>query len=433
MENKIVITIHNLGPIKDSSITVEDLSVLIGPQASGKSTIAKVVYYFLTIKDDFAAQFALSRGNEENPGKSTLRDLKKRLRKKFLGIFGTSWDMPDDMNLCCRYADGISICIFLAQDRDPIAEQPSRKEVDFDFGDKLLDCIRQNDESTRFTAEQQKEAKNFFDTLFSEPFDVVYVPAGREMLTLLSDRLAYIFADPDVTEPRSIDYCTQSYVRLVLKLRPSFGNGTQGLLDDKLRLTTDEVNQQALGKMQDIIDRILKGRYFCVNSEERIRIDENHYVKLNFASSGQQESVWVLNLLYYYLLQNRRMFLIIEEPESHLYPDSQNLMTMAIAQFMNCGNQAMMTTHSPYILGALNNCLYASSFAESKERDAIIDPAFVISPKQFSAWFMKEGNARSAMLENLIDNDLIDEASEVINGKMDQLMEMKWKQEAKNG
>ena len=433
LANRIMITIQNLGPVKDSTMSIEDLSVLIGLQAGGKSTITKVVYFFLTIKDDFASLFTLPRGSEEESQQSTLRDLKKRLREKFLGIFGATWGMPDDMYIFCQYAAGISIRVFLSPVRGAAADL-SRNYVDFDFGDRLMDCICQNDKSPRFTPDQQKKAKEFFDTLFFEPFDVVYVPAGREMVTLLSDRLAYIFTDPDVTDSRSIDYCTQSFVRLVLKLRPSFENGTQGLLSDKLHLTTDKVDQHALGKLQDIIDHILMGRYFFVNGEEKIRIDGNHDVKLNFASSGQQESVWVLNLLYYYMLQNRRMFLIIEEPESHLYPGSQNLMTMAIAQFVNYGSQVMMTTNSPYILGALNNCLCASGLAESKERDAIIDPSCVISPRQFDAWFMKDGYSEKAMLDDLIDNDLIDGASKEINGKMDQLMGLIWKQrESQNG
>ena len=372
MANRIMITIQNLGPVKDSTMSIEDLSVLIGLQAGGKSTITKVVYFFLTIKDDFASLFTLPRGSEEESQQSTLRDLKKRLREKFLGIFGATWGMPDDMYIFCQYAAGISIRVFLSPVRGAAADL-SRNYVDFDFGDRLMDCICQNDKSPRFTPDQQKKAKEFFDTLFFEPFDVVYVPAGR-------------------------------------------------------------VDQHALGKLQDIIDHILMGRYFFVNGEEKIRIDGNHDVKLNFASSGQQESVWVLNLLYYYMLQNRRMFLIIEEPESHLYPGSQNLMTMAIAQFVNYGSQVMMTTNSPYILGALNNCLCASGLAESKERDAIIDPSCVISPRQFDAWFMKDGYSEKAMLDDLIDNDLIDGASKEINGKMDQLMGLIWKQrESQNG
>ena len=33
--------------------------------------------------------------------------------------------------------------------------------------------------------------------------------------------------------------------------------------------------------------------------------------------------MWLFNLLFYYLIEQRKVFLIVEEPESHLYPASQ--------------------------------------------------------------------------------------------------------------
>lgn len=47
-----VIEINNLGPVKHCCMTLEDFCVLTGPQASGKSTIAKAIFFFRTIKDD---------------------------------------------------------------------------------------------------------------------------------------------------------------------------------------------------------------------------------------------------------------------------------------------------------------------------------------------------------------------------------------------
>ncbi|MFQ7748765.1 MAG: hypothetical protein ACLRJV_16535 [Eubacteriales bacterium] len=39
-------------------------------------------------------------------------------------------------------------------------------------------------------------------------------------------------------------------------------------------------------------------------------------MKINLASSCQQEVVWLFNLLFYYLIEQRKVFLIVEEPES---------------------------------------------------------------------------------------------------------------------
>ena len=41
---------------------------------------------------------------------------------------------------------------------------------------------------------------------------------------------------------------------------------------------------------------ILKGEYRNIEGEERLLVSDSQYVKLNFASSGQQEVVFVYNL-----------------------------------------------------------------------------------------------------------------------------------------
>ena len=39
------LTVHNLGPIQDCEIELENFCVLTGPQASGKSTAAKAIFF----------------------------------------------------------------------------------------------------------------------------------------------------------------------------------------------------------------------------------------------------------------------------------------------------------------------------------------------------------------------------------------------------
>lgn len=49
--------IENFGPIKKCEFTVDDFCVLTGAQASGKSTIAKVIFYFRTVADEIVMSF----------------------------------------------------------------------------------------------------------------------------------------------------------------------------------------------------------------------------------------------------------------------------------------------------------------------------------------------------------------------------------------
>ena len=44
------IEIRNFGPIKELNLDIKDFSIFIGPQASGKSTIAQNNFLFQVIK-----------------------------------------------------------------------------------------------------------------------------------------------------------------------------------------------------------------------------------------------------------------------------------------------------------------------------------------------------------------------------------------------
>ena len=46
------LTIDRLGPVQHCELAVRQYTVLTGFQAAGKSTVAKVIYFFRTMKDD---------------------------------------------------------------------------------------------------------------------------------------------------------------------------------------------------------------------------------------------------------------------------------------------------------------------------------------------------------------------------------------------
>lgn len=168
-------------------------------------------------------------------------------------------------------------------------------------------------------------------------------------------------------------------------------------------------------------------------------ISDDHYVKINFASSGQQESVWILNVIFYYILHNKKTYFIIEEPESHLFPNAQKLITEFIAMAQNNGqNGVFITTHSPYILGTINNLLYAnkiSSFVNRAELQQIVTQNKWISFEKLSAFYIEKGIAQECVDREFeaIKNEVIDGASEDINEDYDKMVCLKEKYAVNNG
>ena len=92
----------------------------------------------------------------------------------------------------------------------------------------------------------------------------------------------------------------------------------------------------------------------------------------------------------------------------------------------NCGHSVVLTTHSPYVLGTLNNLLYASVLSEQgiKGVDKVISPSLWLDDKKFDSWFVKNGTAENCMDRELhmIQNERIDEISKEINDEFERLL-----------
>lgn len=421
------IVLSNFGPVKECEISLNDMLVLSGPQANGKSTIAKAIFFFRTIKEDILDMMMLGTDGEI-PERWRIR-LTKRLKDKFMQLFGSSYGMSNAMKAVYYYTDKTYIQIDLSPNYH-VSGGPNYINVKFSrsIAQYLNDLDRGNYDNmsrTELEYERQRLIK-----LFSDEYETIFIPAGRSIITLLTMQLNYIFTTMSENQKRNIDYCTQKYVDLILRLRPSFSHGLAGALSDKLHLTQKDFNVTLVKKTEKLINEILKGRYQNENGEERLYLEDSNrqYVKINFASSGQQETVWITNILFYYLLENKQVFLIVEEPETHLYPAAQKQIAELLALFMKNGNCELITTHSPYILGEFNNLIYACEIYKRgiKKVSELIDSDLYIDSENMNAYHLNNGELCDMKEESmgLIRNESIEGASADITDECDALYEI---------
>ena len=212
-----------------------------------------------------------------------------------------------------------------------------------------------------------------------------------------------------------------------------FATGMEGVWTSEkdAKKRSKEINP-AINQLIEEANRVLCGKYKYVDGDERLYLDDKRYMKINLSSSGQQEIVWVFNLLFYYLLEDKRVFLILEEPESHLYPESQRIVGEILALFSNCKNSALVTTHSPYLLGTFNYLLMAHQLPAEKQEiiKKTIHKKRWLDPKVTSAMFIQDGKVHEAISSEdnltLIQNDKIDGASQIINERTDLILEQLW-------
>lgn len=430
--------INKLGPIEQCELECSHFMTLTGFQASGKSTIARAIYFFRTIKEDItelvkalAFNSAHKRRFDRNFQTENMDGLKNKLenhlRDKFIRTFGSAWEMSNEMVLEYAYTETCSIKITLNNDLN----YTTPDYIWITFSKDFIEFLHQYNKPLPATelGVSEKELKLFqtdLCRLLDDEYTVVYIPAGRSMITLLSQQLSYIYATMDDTQKRSLDSCTKDYLERILRLKPEFSDGLHRLMAFSAchAFLPSKIFAQASG----LIRKILRGSYRYINGEEQIVLDNGQSVKIHLSSSGQQECVWILNLLFYYLLHQKPILFIIEEPESHLFPESQKYITELIALVSNCKHSVLLTTHSPYVLGTLNNLLYAHTFKTEHRNEAgnIIPPSFWIDWKYFDSWFVKNGGIENCMDSDIhmIQNERIDEISKVINEDFDRLLEL---------
>lgn len=421
------IVINKLGPIKHCNLEIKDFMVFTGPQASGKSTIAKSIFFFKNIKNLLLMQINKRfLGENDTVELSTKNRLLKEIRSNFLQTFGTTWCMDNDMSIEYYYTDTIYIKICLKN--DPV----SPNYIWIDLSEEWINFLKTYDNmqiDALTHARNNGSIKKDIDEFFENGEEVIYIPAGRSMMTLFSSQLMFMYSVMNDDQKRSLDYCTQNYLERIMQLKPSFVNSIQTLIKNKIELTDVKIDRENLQQCADLMKQILHGEYRNIDGEERLQVAADRYVKINFASSGQQEAVWILNVVFYYLLNNKKSFFIIEEPESHLFPNAQKLITEFISLAKNGGNKILLTTHSPYILGTINNMLYANKISKEVNKtklEKIINPLKWLDFEKLSAYYVETGVIQSCLDEdfNAINNEIIDGASDEINADYEKMVDL---------
>lgn len=431
MENKIVI--RNFGPVKEAEINLDNkFQIFIGAQASGKSTICKIVYFCQKIRDytlDFlmdSEQFTQNHQNEY------FNNYLKYLTRKFMGCFGTTKHMPrfsieytighNRININLN-TDGYvrflfdnslksEICALINQASDMFLNRLNNDEVS-----TIMDNITA-------IGVMKRHLKDVLFDIFQNDVEVIYIPAGRSLLATMSEQLY----DVSISH---MDLTMQEFINLIRTTKSKFGCKIPEMVKNYTKTVKGQINNAAIDQAYLLIKKILKADYTNESDGEKIYFDENHWVKLMYGSSGQQEVLWILMLVFIAILEKKKSFIVIEEPEAHLFPIAQKDIISLISLMVNVTNSSIIiTTHSPYILTSTNILLYSDKVEsmQGKELKTIIPKNLRVSYDTFAAY--KVGNFNETMVSlldaesHMISTDYIDEVSSITNLELDELINM---------
>lgn len=444
------LSIHQFGPISHIEIEVKDLLIFIGSQASGKSTVSKAIFFFKSLRDDLTSYLYQCYNQQNFEHSVTKTNFVKRAKQKFLKIYGSVLQFPD-MQLTYQYGNGMKMIVKTAADGryiDIIFDDYFRekfRELVYKF-QQLHEQLKHQSffsSSREISAIKAQETALFeqinheLNLLFNDERDLLFLPSGRSLITILSQQRYNIDMGDDFTfgddlpadKSIKLDYLMQSFIQRIDNAKPIFNQNFTDLMAAAIANSGNAEKQRVIRLAENIVNSILKGAYRYQNGMERIDFGNGQSTLINFASSGQQEVVWILLLILLLILNQRQVFLVIEEPEAHLFPVAQKQIIDLIALLANqTDNQVVLTTHSPYILSSFNNLLYAHKLgAEKAEKiSQVVDRSLWLDSNRLDAYMLAEGNARSIMDTEigLIESAEIDKASEIIVDIFNQLFEL---------
>lgn len=437
------VTIKQFGPIREIDIDLDkSLEVVIGPQASGKSTFSKVVYFCRKIRDYFLQYLNNVANTEYYYTDELYTKFLKYIRRPFLGYFGTTKHM-EKFSIRYDYEKETKRFVIIELDDDRYAKFTFSSAMREDIRNMIRAAVKvatENNDlsfSINFLAQATfaARAEKMVQQIFKDDYMLLYIPAGRNLLATLPDGIVpkgiplsdRLDRDGEIDISQT-DLITQEFVQYIRSMRSSFGSRLEEIVQNYLKTVRGQIRNQDVELACQLIHDILRGDYVYDKDGEKLYYDDEHWVKMMFGSSGQQEIVWALNIIFLAILKNEKTFLVFEEPESHLFPDSQEKIAQLAALLIYSSNsQVIITTHSPYMLTAFNLLIYSGEREKKASAEtSVIRKEFRIVPGSVGAYFI---SAEKGCLKNIVGDQMglidalqIDGISESINERMDKIL-----------
>lgn len=432
------IVIKNFGPLTDVELEIKDLMLFIGPQASGKSTIAKLIYFFRQIK--FSLEDTILESKRYKDVLSEIKEISSTIverlfGKDFLNSGQAKFTFAQNKEVSISFKRGSKFNLEISdfeKDLEELFEKVQREKKKII---KEKDFVKNDFRNIH----QKIELRDSLSKIFHDESSLTeFILASRSLISTIY-KPVYMEGNSNLSESFLIDEFINTKSRLSQSYY--FQEGTQKFID---RILSYKKGMKAsspkklMKLVKNIIEtKILKASYIGERNlirgiEDKLLIENGNAIPLLWSSSGQQESLWMLLFLMFLTFATERAMSVFEEPEAHLYPESQKYVVDLFGLYLNAhkNNQLVITTHSPYILTAFNNLIYAHQVGHKKEKEVseIIPKEMWIDPERVGAYFVDGGKVRSIVDPelNLIKAEEIDSASNLINEEYSKLSDLYW-------
>ncbi len=399
---------RNIGPVRDATLELGDLTVIAGRNNTGKTYIVYSLYGFLKMWGEFLEtpigrlgagrlmkrqpqalfpdwqnvdEAVIREGRAEFPlDGETLHQQRRKVLQEIANAFSKR-DLRDVFSSRGDDFEGSFVEVELGEAarndsssvRIPFSGRSSLS-IEYD-GNKVVIAVEgvkdQRISRLRYTTDRYY-SRFLLEGYFPEPF---ILSAERFGISLfhreldfakneLVDMLQKWRDGKSRTRISPLLFVDRTTSRYTLPIKDNI-NYTRSIAE--LQGAKSEIYEN---KLFDSIKNMMEGYYSSSGDEiqfiSKARGGKRRFkIPLHLASS----SVRGLSDLYFFLrhMAKRNHLLIIDEPESHLDTANQILLARLLARFVNTGLKVLITTHSDYLIKEINNLIMLSQSFEDKD------------------------------------------------------------------
>ena len=380
------IIIRNVGPVNEVEFDLNKVNVIIGPQSSGKSTIDKIACYCSWVEKRASQDLSFDFfKRDDNFIKELVRFHKIEgylkptsyisYKSEVINIEYTHEPKQLSMDWVERYEFENSKIAYIPAERNLVAAIPNWFEVKL-HDNNTLSYMKDWGESRQIHTKE---------TPFQIPgIEAAYYYEGGNDYVKTDDNGILLLTN------------TSSGYQSIIPLNVLLHYLTTWIYNNDSPTSVEKEK-----RMNHIIDQLYENLVLnevdidISNKEDLSKFFEEFMTTNASSKLGCLRDTWSHTWKRFTVHGYSRLF--IEEPEQNLFPSTQMALIYNMLELLNNpdkDHKLFITTHSPYILYALNNCILGGLIQDNIPTDIFSEISFknsFVNPKDVSVWEMKDG------------------------------------------
>lgn len=433
------IKLWNLGSIKEAEVDLRPLTVIIGPNNSNKTYIAYSIYglwinqldglFFsseILEKIEFTNQADHWSLKIDRSFYDVISEIVQKSASEFSGIKLQSFFQDSSGKIFEKTKFSIEIS---EDDIKTAIEKVLADTIEYrgslaSLGIKKIERSENNNEIL-FYPEKEDKIDNYKDIVFLNFVANVVKFSFSDILPLPAERNAFINTYKMLAN-RRYKLLKENQRELLIQRRINQDRQLELLkeqgdirypqpVEDFLDFLTDielenkpdpiPKNKNDFQKLADQIEKYIQNNNKTIfkktkfgGKEIKVSVKRSLEIDLYNASSSIKQLAPLLLYLRYRAKSGD--FLVIDEPEMNLHPESQVKLLESLAILVNLGVRILLTTHSPYLMAHLNNIVNGNHqnpqlLAEQAKLLYLQDSRAFLKMEQVSAYEMKNNQLLS--------------------------------------